>query len=61
MSTLPRFIYLIRFTILAKLFCWLNKRDNTNQKAIKPVIHTKNKWLNPEDNFGKMEKGVVKD
>ena len=60
MSTLLHFIYLIGFIILAKLFCWLNKRDNTNQKVIMPVMHTKNKWLNPEDNFGKMEKGVVK-
>ena len=30
-------------------------------KLIKTPIATKNKWLYPEDNFGKMEKGVVKD
>jgi hypothetical protein len=61
MSTLPRFIYLIGFIILAKLFWFLYKRNKTNQKVIKPVMHTKNKWLYPSDNFGKMEKGVVKD
>ena len=28
---------------------------------LKIYIPTKNKWLNPTDNFGKFEKGVEKD
>ena len=30
-------------------------------KLDKVLVVTKNKWLYPTDNFGKMEKGVVKD
>jgi len=30
-------------------------------KEIKPEIVTKNKWLYPTDEFGKMERGVVHD
>ena len=40
-------------------FCFWRKRKNTNQKVIKPKMPTKNKWLYPIDNFGKLEKGVV--
>jgi len=36
-----------------------NQNSTDTVKEIKPVIATKNKWLYPEDEFGKMEKGVV--
>jgi hypothetical protein len=41
------------------LFYILFKRNNTDKKVIQPKIPTKNKWLYPTDNFGKMERGVV--
>jgi len=39
----------------------LNKRNKTTKKEFKAKIPmpTKNKWLNPTDNFGKLERGVV--
>ena len=39
----------------------MKKVDNTKQKVVPPKMPTKNKWLNPTDSFGKMEKGVVND
>lgn len=36
-----------------------NQNITDTVKEIKPEIATKNKWLYPEDEFGKMEKGVV--
>jgi hypothetical protein len=39
----------------------MKKIDNTKQKVIPPKMKTKNKWLYPTDNFGKLEKGVVND
>lgn len=36
-----------------------NKSNRANQKLIKPQMTTKNKWLNPINEFGDMEKGVV--
>lgn len=33
--------------------------DNINQIKINHNITTKNKWLYPTDEFGKMEKGIV--
>jgi hypothetical protein len=35
--------------------------DNDKQKVIPPKMQTKNKWLYPTDNFGKLERGVVTD
>lgn len=43
------------------------RKKNTNQKQVqtlsveKPPIIKKNSWLYPDDEFGKMEKGVVND
>jgi len=32
--------------------------DSENQTEIKSEMTTKNKWLNPSDELGKLEKGV---
>ena len=43
------------------------RNKNTNQKQVqtlsvaKPLIIKKNSWLYPDDEFGRMEKGVVND
>jgi hypothetical protein len=34
------------------------ENDSGNQTEIKSEMNTKNKWLHPTDEFGKMEKGV---
>jgi hypothetical protein len=42
-------------------FKWIYKID-TEEEINKPLIsQTKNKWLYPTDEFGKMEEGVVYD
>jgi hypothetical protein len=61
MNLMNGFYFIVFGVFFLILFCSFFKRNKTNQKVIKPVMHTKNKWLNPEDNFGKMEKGVVID
>jgi len=47
--------------IFIMLFYFFRKKNNTKQEVIPPKIETKNKWLYPTDNFGKLEKGVVND
>ncbi len=39
----------------------MKTEKNTKQKVVQPKAPAKNKWLNPTDSFGKMEKGVVRD
>jgi len=45
-----------------KIICAFCKKDIKNQKLINvntQSIPTKNKWLYPKNDLGKMEKGVV--
>lgn len=44
-------------TIIVSLIFANSKSAKTNKKLIKPKMSAKNKWLNPTDEFGKMEKG----
>ena len=64
-------LYFIAGCIIASLvFYFLYKGNKTKKKIIKPLkingkkvtqleIATKNKWLHPTDNFGKMEKSIA--
>ena len=54
------FYFIIGSILFLMLFYFLFKRNN-KQKLIQPKIKTKNKWLYPTDNFGKLERGVVYD
>jgi hypothetical protein len=45
------------FYNLSRLLLVKEKPFTINQVS-KHKISTKNKWLNPEDNFGKLERGV---
>ncbi len=38
-----------------------NQKQVENLIVVKPIIIKKNSWLYPNDEFGKMEKGVVND
>jgi len=53
--------FIVGSILISMLFNFFRKRKNTNEKVIKPKMPTKNKWLYPTDNFGKMKKGVVLD
>ena len=50
--------------IILKAFCnlprllFIKEKPFTINQVSKRKISTKNKWLNPEDNFGKLERGV---
>lgn len=68
-------IYLISCVVILTLFYYHYKSRRLHKKQINPEIQnqiitdtgkeinpeiaTKNKWLHPTDEFGKMEKGVV--
>ena len=53
--------FIVASIILTMLCYVICKRDITTRKLTRTEVKTKNKWLYPEDNFGKMEKGVVYD
>jgi len=44
---------------LLSLFRFINNRKRTYINDSKHQMTTKNKWLYPNDNFGKLERGVV--
>lgn len=51
------------FVILFRLFRKeITTRKTNSQKELSTTkLGTENSWLNPKDNFGKLEKGVVDD
>jgi len=48
-------------TILKPLYSLLKLFSRKKKPVRKHKISTRNKWLYPEDNFGKMERGVEYD
>jgi hypothetical protein len=54
-------LFVILIGLVANYFLNKNKREldreRNAKKAIRPGLSKKNKWLFPEDEFGKMEKG----
>ncbi len=48
---------LILFLLKRRYFSNINK---SNQQLTQTEFRSKNKWLYPKDNFGKMEDGVVR-
>ena len=64
-------LYFIAGCIIASLvFYFLHRGNKTKNKIIKPLkmssekviqlkMGSKNKWLHPTDNFGKMEKSIA--
>ncbi|MBV6484342.1 MAG: hypothetical protein KFKLKKLM_00839 [Flavobacteriales bacterium] len=45
------------FSILIIVFFLKFNNVKPKEKLKKPLMSYKNKWLNPEDDFGKMDKG----
>lgn len=45
------------FSILIIVFFLKFNNVKPKEKLKKPLMSNKNKWLNPDDDFGKMEKG----
>lgn len=50
------FIFIVCFIVI-KINKSIRKENETPTPFNKPEISTQNKWLNPSDDFGKMEKG----
>ena len=51
--------FIVAGIIIIMVGYFFYKKGITTQKLNQTEIKTKNKWLYPEDSFGKMEKGVV--
>ena len=49
----------IEMNYLPSLRNYSNSYGNTKKGEKKYIISEKNPWLNPKDNFGKLEKGKV--
>ena len=51
--------FIVASILFIMLFYLSRKKNNINHEVTRPEFKSKNKWLYPEDNFGKLEKGVV--
>lgn len=55
------FYFIGGILFLVLLFYFLTKKSKPQKKKSQPEMSIENKWLNPTDSFGKMERGVVHD
>ena len=56
-------ITVLLFVILFRLFRKekTDRKTNSQKEVSTTKLTSENSWLNPKDNFGKLEKGVVND